>query len=215
MKHLFISAALVLSLAACNSGESENKESSLDQQWESALNEKTQGDVVDSAVAVVDSAMAEPAGPTEEELEAQRAQEKEDAYNALASKLRSMSGGYFAHDISGDGIPELFVIDGDMSAIKDVRIYTWYNGNLKEIYNETQYESSYYRGRNCVLSMSAHMESYGISKLTCRNGKLRDTMIDGGEIDSEAGEDYPHPSEPEFDLTPTSSPSALKSAFNR
>ena len=201
MKYLFFCAALVLTMVACNLGNSDENESKSDQQGVSIVQSVQ---TVDTAATLVDTVA--PTGPSAEEL---KAREKEEAHDAMVSKLRSRDGVYFAHDISGDGIPELFIIEG-ITAIKDVYVYSWHKGSLREIYNSTEYESSYYRGKGCVLAKTAHMRCYCIVKLTCRGGKLKEKVVDKGEN----VEDYPTPREPQFRSNPTSSLSALNAAFD-
>ena len=85
---------------------------------------------------------------------------------------------YFLYDITKDGKPELFIIEGSCCADTELLIYTYKNGKMKLIYkdNEAAYYN-YYKRKNYILITGQHQGTAYWYKLTYNNRKIKKKKI--------------------------------------
>lgn len=109
-----------------------------------------------------------------------------DVFNAYSSKLRSYRGGeYFLLDLTGNGTPEIFIVSGECEADYEMDIFTYENGALKKLGNRGAGHLGYHRGNNYFIEYWGHQGCYNITKVTYKNGRLVDTLLDEGESEDE------------------------------
>ncbi len=107
-----------------------------------------------------------------------------DAYKnkltQLSASYQSSWTGYFLFDITGDGQPELWTKSGSSMADLMLHVYTYKDSGMKEIYEEEAGHTSYSRGSNYVLAISAWPgdEEYRVEKIRNHNGRLSSTLMD-------------------------------------
>lgn len=124
---------------------------------------------------------------------------KSKVKNAYIAQIKKMSQSYntfrtyFLLDLTGDGIPELFVRTGTCEADAQLHIYT-YTTSLKRVASIGASHSSFYQGNGYFVLMSGHMGSWCIYKYYLKNGKLMKKRMGGGEL-KETDDDYPEPKE--------------------
>ena len=100
--------------------------------------------------------------------------------------------GYFLYDITGDGVPELWVNYGTCEADYQLDVYT-YNGREASLLFNTGYGHSYCcAGKDYVLIVCAHMGCADWRKLTYSDGAIRETRV----FVEEDVENYTDPAEP-------------------
>jgi len=99
---------------------------------------------------------------------------------------------YFLLDISGDGIPELFVRTGSCEADAQIHIYT-YNTRLSRLATLNAGHMDFYQGKGYFLGYHGHMGSWKITKYYLKNGKLMQRVMGSGELKGD--QDYPEPTE--------------------
>ena len=118
-------------------------------------------------------------------------------------------GEYFLFDITGNGVPELWL--SSIFGAGSTEVYTYSHGKLKHIYTGGGGHSGYYRGKGYVIENWAHMGYQGIYKLTYRHGKVSRQTIYESE-DEEA--DYREVSEPAFNCINISNETPVRNMFN-
>lgn len=204
-----IAIAMGISFASCGDKNSSSAASTSGQ--ETASSEE----VMDVTPEDDGQVAEEPEGPSPEEL---ALAEKDAAFNAMTGKLRELcntthSPEYFTLDITGNGIPELFVLTGDFEAEKEFKCFAYQNGSLKKILDGDGAHSGFYVGSNYVVQSWGHMGSMECNKLVYSNGKvIRKTMW---SYEDEDGGDCPEVREPGANFTSASDLSALLRDFNK
>lgn len=124
---------------------------------------------------------------------------KSQVKNAYLAQIKKMSKAYntyrtyFLLDLTGDGIPELFVRTGTCEADAQLHIYT-YTTRLNRVSSIGASHSVFYQGNGYFVQMSGHMGSWCIYKFYMKNGKLMKKRLGGGNITS-SDTDYPEPKE--------------------
>lgn len=135
---------------------------------------------------------------------------------AYIKKVNSLAGfeydGYFLTDITGDGIPELWVKYGTCEADYMLDVYTYTSSGLKRILRTGAGHTGYYGYRNgkYVIAQMAHMGYEVLSRITYSGGKLHEKTYyeSPGEV-----EDYTQPKEPHFDYISFRNSSAINHLF--
>ncbi|MBR5085598.1 MAG: hypothetical protein IKX31_01170 [Muribaculaceae bacterium] len=102
--------------------------------------------------------------------------------NAYIKQLERMDNNYdcdsyFIHDISGDGVPELFVITGECEMDYMLHIFTYRNGKVKKITTTGAGHSGYKKGNGCLICGWGHQGSEAYWKLYLKGGKLKSPSI--------------------------------------
>lgn len=125
------------------------------------------------------------------------------AYLDFLSKLDAMGeeqvlGSYFLFDITGDGIPEIWIESGTCEADHAISVYT-YNNKLAIL--DTGEEgnashSSFFKGEGYILQCCAHMGYQTWSKITYNNGKLKGEVIFEEDLNESGKDEYTEPAEP-------------------
>lgn len=64
---------------------------------------------------------------------------------------------YSLFDITGDGIPELWIDTGEDEAERQIEVYTFANGSMEEIYKESSGHSSFYMQKGNVIQWYSQM----------------------------------------------------------
>ena len=135
---------------------------------------------------------------------------------AYLKKIYSLSKfqdeGYFLTDITGDGIPELWVKYGTCEADYMLDVYTYTKSGLRRILRTGASHTGYYGNPNgnYVIAQNAHMGYEVDTRITYTGEKLREKIIyeSPGEV-----ENYRDLSEPLFNFTPFNDTSAIYFLF--
>lgn len=115
--------------------------------------------------------------------------EESDEYGFLCS--------YFLFDITGDGIPEMWIKSGSCEADYKLSVYTYDNGIsvIQEGEEGDAGHSAYYEGDNYILRGFGH-QGYGAwIKLTFNSGKINYYTVFEEDLDESGKEGYTEPSE--------------------
>lgn len=83
---------------------------------------------------------------------------------------------YFIYDISGDKVPELFVITGDCEMEYALHIFTYSSGKAKNVFKSLPGyagHAGFGGGNNCLECGKYHMGSGAYWKLTLRGNKVK------------------------------------------
>lgn len=121
---------------------------------------------------------------------------------------------YFLVDMNNDKLPELFVKTGGCEADYELDVFTISNGKVKLVYHTFAGHRDFYRGKDYLLMVEAHLGEFASYKLTMPNGKIKEELLVCKALDVPIDEfDYPEYSEPQIefhfeDLQP------LKDAFD-
>lgn len=114
---------------------------------------------------------------------------------------------YFLYDITGDGIPELWIKYGTCEADYTIRVCTYDKDcNYKTIWESNAGHCCYYEGNGYILQIYAHMGEAFWTKLTYNGRKIVETTIyeeDVNEVDDEGNHfcrDYKTPTEKYIEL---------------
>ena len=124
---------------------------------------------------------------------------KDNVRSAYIAQLKKMSKAvnnfrtYFLLDITGDGIPELFVRTGTCEADAQLHIYT-YNTCLTRLSTISACHCTFYQGNGYFVVLWAHMGDWGTYKYFLKNGKLMRKELNSGVL-KDYGEGYPEPRE--------------------
>ncbi|MBQ9584687.1 MAG: sel1 repeat family protein [Muribaculaceae bacterium] len=115
--------------------------------------------------------------------------------NVFIRQLETMDNSYdcdsyFIHDISGDGIPELFVITGDCEMNYMLHIFTYSGGKMKKVATEGAGHTGFKEGNGCLLCGWGHMGGAAYTKLTLKNGRLKATRISSSAFSGDWVEQY-------------------------
>lgn len=107
-------------------------------------------------------------------------------------------GHYFLYDITGDGIPEIWVESGTCEADHAISVYTYKDKltilDAGEEGNASH--SGFFRGEDYILQVSGHMGYQAWSKITYHNGKLKREVIFEEDLNESGKDDYRELSEP-------------------
>lgn len=115
--------------------------------------------------------------------------------------------GYFVYDITGDGIPELWIKYGTCEADYEIKVCVYDNGcNYKTIWESNAGHCCFYEGNGYILQIYAHMGEAFWTKLTYNGEKIVETNIyeeNVSEVDDEGNSfyrDYKTPKEKYIEL---------------
>ena len=109
---------------------------------------------------------------------------------------------YFLYDINRDNIPEIWIKRGNCEADYGLVVYTFQNG-IKKLYDDGAGHTCFYKGKDYILQVYAHMGVSYWSKLSYKNGKIAARIIfEENIIDTDR--DYKQPQEKEIALYPSS-----------
>ncbi len=137
-----------------------------------------------------------------------------EAYkNAFINKVSNSNGdrGYFLFDIDGDKLPELWIVTGEYEVEYKLSVYKYDNDNksLVRIYQSPAEHTFYLQGPNYVISYTAWMTDFEISKIVYEDGNINSHIIKRGQgiypksVDYEGNKvepyysDYPKRPEPD------------------
>ena len=118
-------------------------------------------------------------------------------------------GEYFLFDITGNGVPELWMTS--TFGYGGMYVYTYSHDNLKHIFTGSGGHASYHKGKGYVIENMAHMGYQKISKLTYRHGKISEQTMYESEDENA---DYREVSEPAFHYYKLSDESPVINMFN-
>lgn len=132
-----------------------------------------------------------------------------EAYLDFLSKLDAMDedqifGRYFLFDITGDGIPELWIESGTCEADHALSIYT-YNEKLTILdagEEGNASHSGFCRGDGYILQVCGHMGYQTWNKITYSNGTLKSEVVFEEDLNESGKDDYTEPSEPAIESYP-------------
>ena len=132
-----------------------------------------------------------------------------EAYLDFLSKLDAMDedqvfGRYFLFDITGDGIPELWIESGTCEADHALSVYT-YNNKLSILdagEEGNAYHSGFCRGDDYILQVSGNQGYQSWSKITYSNGKIKSEVVFEEDLSESGKDDYTEPSEPAVESYP-------------
>lgn len=143
-----------------------------------------------------------------------------DAYLGFLTKLDALTNEdeeqvygsyYFLFDITGDGIPELWIEIGTCELDRTLAVYT-YEDDLKILDAGEEGNASYsafYKGNDYLLQVRGHMGFQGWQKITYCNGKLESKLI----FEEESVEEYTEPKEEPIETYPVNETQPLISIF--
>ena len=103
---------------------------------------------------------------------------------------------YFLFDITGDGIPELWVRSGTCEADYMLYVYRYGIGQLELMHSTGAGHSSFYCGEDYVLQVMAHMGEAGWYKIELSGSELSEELV-YEESDIESSDEYAQPVEPD------------------
>lgn len=103
--------------------------------------------------------------------------------NAYIKQLQTMDNKYdcdryFIYDISGDNIPELFVVTGNFEMEYALHIFTYSGGKAKNVFKSLPGyagHAGFGGGKNCLECGKYHMGSGAYWKLTLRGNKIKES----------------------------------------
>ena len=132
-----------------------------------------------------------------------------EAYLDFLSKLDAMDedqvfGRYFLFDITGDGIPELWIESGTCEADHALSVYT-YDKKLSILdagEEGNASHSGFCRGDDYILQVCGHMGYQAWSKITYSNGTIKSEVIFEEDLNESGKDDYTEPSEPAVESYP-------------
>jgi len=120
--------------------------------------------------------------------------------------------GYFLTDITGDGIPELWVKYGTCEADYMLDVYTYTSSGLKRLLRTGAGHTGYYGYPNgkYVIAQNAHMGYEVHTRITYSKKKLREKIIyeSPGEVET-----YKNLKEPLFEYVPFQNANAINHLF--
>lgn len=144
-----------------------------------------------------------------------------EAYLDFLSKLDAMDedqvfGRYFLFDITGDGIPELWIESGTCEADHALSVYT-YDEKLSILdagEEGNASHSGFCRGDDYILQVCGHMGYQAWSKITYSNGTLKSEVIFEEDLNESGKDDYTEPSEPAVESYPFDDTEPVVTMFN-
>jgi len=119
---------------------------------------------------------------------------------------------YFLHDITKDGIPELWIKAGTCEADYTLMVYTYENGLYKTICEKPAGHSVFYKGSDYILQQYAHQGVATWIKLTYDgNMVMEKTIFEENTIGTDS--DYKIPTEQKIELYTFNNEQPIKKAF--
>lgn len=151
-------------------------------------------------------------GQTEEQAsiegqttESNATQDIKTAYLSLLAKYSETteegrygySSTYFLFDITGDGVPEVWIKSGSCEADYKLSVYTYNNGIsvIEEGEDGDAGHSGFYKGTNYILKVSGHMGYVSWVKITYNSGRLKYDVVFEEDINESGQGDYTEPKE--------------------
>ena len=108
-----------------------------------------------------------------------------------ASRVESVGiESVFFYDITGDGVPELWMVTDDCEALRVVLVYSLSDWD-EALYQGAANHSLFYAGKNYVIRQSAHMGNAYWYRLRWRKGRMESEMV----FEEFTGGDYLLPDE--------------------
>lgn len=139
---------------------------------------------------------------SEDELEREIYEAYVAQLESKAAEVNADAGGlceYFLFDITGDGIPELWVRSGTCEADYMLYVYRYGIGQLELMHSTGAGHSSFYCGDNYVLQVMAHMGEAGWYKIELSGSGLSEELV-YEESDVESSDEYAQPVEPDAQM---------------
>ena len=135
-----------------------------------------------------------------------------DAYIGQLRALRNSDegnngGDYFLYDITGDGVPEIWMRGG--YGYCETNIYTYTNGSLRNIGMGAGRHATYHRGNGYVIENFCLQGGQKIDKLTYNGSKVVATTI----YEEYPVEDYKGIDEPAFNDIPLTDEGPIRAIF--
>ena len=120
---------------------------------------------------------------------------------------------YFLFDITGDGIPEIWIVSDTCEADYKLSVFTYDNGIVVIDAGEegNAGHSSFYRGKDYIIRLSAHMGYANWKRITYRNGRLKRDDVFEEDLNQSGKEDYTVPSEAPVETHPVGDTRAIVS----
>lgn len=139
--------------------------------------------------------------------------EAEKASTDMGSDLDGFTYGYFLYDITGDGIPELWLQTGASLQEVGIDVYT-YNNGIDRIYHGESYICSYYDNSDYVLQVEVS-QGYAVWTTLRYDGKILQAEVnDIGDLSEPKNNKYKEPTGKTIELIPLKNNSAIVTAFN-
>ena len=134
---------------------------------------------------------------------------KSDEYGFLCS--------YFLFDITGDGIPEVWIKSGSCEADYKLSVYTYDKAVslIQEGEEGDAGHSAFYEGDNYILQVSGHMGYASWVKLTYNNGEIKYDVVFEEDLNESGKDDYTEPSEKPIEEYPVDDTSPIEEMFNK
>ncbi len=140
-----------------------------------------------------------------------------EAYLSQLRKYRvqdeAEGGYYFLYDITGDGVPEIWMCGG--FGYSGMYAYTYTDGRLEEFHTGNGGHASYHRGNGYVIENMAHMGYQSVVKISYSNGQFVETLLSEvkPDYDSEEYPDYVDIKEPGFQEIPLTNEAPIRAMF--
>lgn len=179
-------------------------------QNESSSSSDNENIMLDQCSSSANLSVEETVVVDEETLKKQKEQDIKDSYMSIIDTHSSKdqddewwSPCYFLYDITGDGIPELWLMIKDRTADAidvSLLVYTYTEKGVKSIFNGSYghpYHNYLCKGNRYILKVFAHMGEASWSRYTYKNGVISEQVVFSEEL-SESQEDYTQPSESEI-----------------
>lgn len=168
-----------------------------------ASHEQKVEEVSTSASSSVSYELEQPTASAEETSLNQKIYEAYVAQlESKAAEVNADAGGlceYFLFDITGDGIPELWVRSGTCEADYMLYVYRYGIGQLELMHSTGAGHSSFYCGDDYVLQVMAHMGEAGWYKIELSGSGLSEELV-YEESDVESSDEYALPVEPDAQM---------------
>jgi len=140
---------------------------------------------------------------------------KDNICNAYLEALHNLGVSddmsYFLFDITNDGIPDLWVKEGE-TAIFDITVFSYQDEKINVIYKNTENHSTFYAGSNYVLLWWGHQGNQAWIKLTYDGNTINSSVIfEGVVVDDES--DWKEPKEKMIEFYQAYNEQPIKRAF--
>lgn len=147
------------------------------------------------------------------------------AYLSLLSKYSDTTeeGGYgysstyFLFDITGDGVPEVWIRSGSCEVDYKLSVYTYDNGIsvIQEGEEGNARYSAFYKGTNYILQVCGHMGYAGWTKITYNGGNLKYDLVFEEDINESGQDGYTEPKEMPIEEYLVSDTTPIKMMFGK
>ncbi len=142
-----------------------------------------------------------------EEAESKRMMLRVDGVEALSEILRTQyfeiydkSNGYFLFDITGDGLPEMFIEKGTCEADREIVAYDASQGTARRLGAFPTWHSGIFRGKDYLIKYGTHSGAYFMSRVTWNGSKFLEKEIYSDNY-------YEHIDDPDWEPKEPSEPS--------